>query len=324
MAQTVFRPNQVKAKQGDKITLKLIRDYTPEKEEEEVQEEVYKGPTAEDLRKEAEAFRAGWEIEKKRMLDEAQKSADEIVKKAEDAAFSEVKRQTDQAQVIKADAEKEAESIIAKARQDAQDIIAQAHQEEAEIKDNAYHSGFQSGQEDGFQSGQEEVSHFVDRLHKIVESVMIRREEILRETEQQIVDLVILMTRKIVKIISENQRGVVLSNVLAALKKVKTRGNVLIRVNLDDYKTTTEHKTEFIKRVENVQGITVIEDSSVDKGGCIVETDFGAIDARIASQLGELENKILEISPVKTVEKKAPVPTSASGQAEAQVNGEIQ
>ena len=36
---------------------------------------------------------------------------------------------------------------------------------------------------------------------------------------------------------------------------------------------------------------------------CIVETDFGAIDARISSQLAELEEKILEISPIKTVPK---------------------
>ena len=52
-----------------------------------------------------------------------------------------------------------------------------------------------------------------------------------------------------------------------------------------------------------MSGITVVEDSSVDKGGCIVETDFGAIDARISSQLSELENKILEISPLKTIQK---------------------
>ena len=47
MAQTVFRPNEVKAKQGDKITLKLIHDYTPEPEVSEVKEDVYEGPTAE-------------------------------------------------------------------------------------------------------------------------------------------------------------------------------------------------------------------------------------------------------------------------------------
>ena len=321
MAQTVFRPNEVKVKNGDKLTLKLLHDYTPETPEEEKEVEVYNGPTAEDLRKEAEAFRAGWEIEKRRLLDEAQKSADDIVKKAEDAAFAEVKRQTDQAQVIKADAEAEAEKIIQNAHLEAQKIIQEAHAEEARIQEEAAKAGEAQGVEEGYKAGHEEVNRLIARLHKIVESVMTRREEILKDTEQQIVDLVILMTRKIVKIISENQKGVVLSNVLAALKKVKTRGNVTIRVNLDDYKTTTEHKAEFIRRVENIQGITVLEDSSVDKGGCIVETDFGAIDARIASQLGELENKILELSPVKTVEKKPSEPQSASSMAEAQLSG---
>ena len=304
MAKTVFRPNEIKTKSGDKVTLKLIHDYTPEKVEEVAEVEEYIGPTADDLRKEAEAFKAGWEIEKKRMLDEAQKSADEIVKKAEDAAFAEVKRQTDQVQVIKADAEKEAQDIVNKAQAEAQEIIAKAHSEENEIRDSAYRKGYDEGQKSGYNDGQSELNRLIERVHKIVESVMNRREEILRDTEQQIVDLVILMTRKIVKIISENQKGVVLSNVLSALKKVKTRCSVIIRVNIEDLKLTSEHTGEFIKRVEAVQGITVIEDSSVDKGGCIVETDFGAIDARIASQLGELENKILEISPVKTVEAK--------------------
>ena len=304
MAKTVFRPNEIKTKSGDKVTLKLIHDYTPEKVEEVAEVEEYIGPTADDLRKEAEAFKAGWEIEKKRMLDEAQKSADEIVKKAEDAAFAEVKRQTDQAQVIKADAEKEAQDIVNQAQAEAQEIIAKAHSEENEIRDSAYRKGYDEGQKSGYNDGQSELNRLIERVHKIVESVMNRREEILRDTEQQIVDLVILMTRKIVKIISENQKGVVLSNVLSALKKVKTRCSVIIRVNIEDLKLTSEHTGEFIKRVEAVQGITVIEDSSVDKGGCVVETDFGAIDARIASQLGELENKILEISPVKTVEAK--------------------
>ena len=227
MAKTVFRPNEIKTKSGDKVTLKLIHDYTPEKVEEAAEVEEYIGPTADDLRKEAEAFKAGWEIEKKRMLDEAQKSADEIVKKAEDAAFAEVKRQTDQAQVIKADAEKEAQDIVNKAQAEAQEIIAKAHSEENEIRDSAYRKGYDEGQKSGYNDGQSELNRLIERVHKIVESVMNRREEILRDTEQQIVDLVILMTRKIVKIISENQKGVVLSNVLSALKKVKTRCSVI-------------------------------------------------------------------------------------------------
>ena len=76
-----------------------------------------------------------------------------------------------------------------------------------------------------------------------------------------------------------------------------------MRVNLADVKLTTEHIKDFIHQDENIKNISVVEDSSVEKGGCIVETDFGAIDARISSQLNELETQILNISPIKTVGK---------------------
>lgn len=302
MAKTVFRPNEIKAKPGE-VTLKLIHDYSPVEEVEEAPVEEYTGPTPDDLRREAEAFKAGWEIEKKRMLEIAQASADDIVKKAEEAAFAEVKRQTDQAQIIKSDAEQAASKIIEDAKLEAERIIQEANVEKENIKATAHQDGYKEGHEQGFLEGQNEVNRLVERVHKIVESVMVRREEILCETEQQIVELVLLMTRKVVKIISENQKTVVLSNVLAALKKIRTRGNITLRVNTEDLKLTTAHVDEFIKRIENVNGISVIEDSAVDKGGCIVETDFGAIDARISSQLAELESKIMEISPVKSVSK---------------------
>ena len=54
-----------------------------------------------------------------------------------------------------------------------------------------------------------------------------------------------------------------------------------------------------MRMVENVKSVTVVEDSSVDRGGCVIETDFGQIDARISSQLHEIEEKIIELTPIK-------------------------
>ena len=302
MAKTVFRSNEIKNKE-EKFQLRLLHDYAPVVEE--VVEEVpeYTGPTADDLRREAEEFKKQFEIEKQGMLDEAQRKADEIVKKAEDAAFAEVKRQTDQAQIIKTQAENEAAKLKAEAKAEADNIIAEAQAERDKIINESKKQGYDTGYEAGYQDGQKEAERLVERMHNILDAVMKRREEILSETEYQIVELVVLMARKVVKIISENQKTVIMNNVLQALKKVKGRGDVTIRVNLEDVKLTTEHTQDFIDRVEAVKSITVVEDTTVEKGGCIVETDFGAIDARISSQLTELEQKILEISPVKTVAK---------------------
>lgn len=311
MAKQVFRPNEIKLKDNEKkFTLPLLHDYRPHEEKPEVVEEIYQGPSAEDLRKEAEAFRQGWEIEKQHLLEEANAQADEIIKNAKDAAFEEVKRKTDEASVIKSDAQSQADEIIANAKSEAEKIIQDAHLDEQKIKDDAKQDGFKQGHDDGYSAGESEIERLVERLRKMVETLMLRREEILKETEQQIVELVILMTRKVVKIISETQKTAIMSNVLAALKKVKSRGNVILHVNLEDLKLASANADEFIKRVENIQGITVVEDSTVEKGGCVVETDFGAIDARISSQLSELEEKIMEISPIKSVKKGADIPSA--------------
>ena len=308
MAKTVFRQNEIKTKE-EKFQLKLLHDYAPVVEEVVEEEPEYTGPTADDLRREAEEYKKNFEIEKQGMLSKAQAAADEIVKKAEEAAFAEVKRQTDQAQIIKTQAETNAAQIVKDAQAQAEQIIADAQAERDKIINASKKEGYDTGHEAGYQEGNKEAQRLIERMHNVLDAVMARREEILNETEYQIVELVVLIARKVVKIISENQKTVIMNNVLQALKKVKGRGDVTIRVNLADVKLTTDHIHDFIERVEAVKGITVMEDTTVEKGGCIVETDFGAIDARISSQLTELEQKILEISPVKTV-AKSDIPTT--------------
>ena len=309
MAKTVFRPGEAKNIE-EKVMLPLYKDYSPIEDVEVQEEEEYTGPTAEDLRREAEEYKAQFEQEKQQLKAQAQQEAERIIKAAEDTAFAEVKRQTDQAAVIKADAENEAAAIIEKAKAEAAQIVAEANAQHDKIVSEARNEGFEQGSQEGYEKGSAEVERLIERMHKILEAVMQRREEILQDTESQIVELVILMARKVIKILSENQKNVIMANTVAALRKVKTRGNVTLRVNIEDVKLTTAHAEEFIQHVENVQGITVQEDSAVEKGGCIVETDFGAIDARISSQLTELENKILEVSPVKNIKRQDPL-TSA-------------
>ena len=303
MAKNVFRPGEIKPVE-DTVFLKLSHNYAPPVEEEVVEEvPEYTGPTADDLRREAEQFKKEWEVEKQQLLAKAQAEAEQIIQNAENAAFEEIKRKTDQAAIIKTEAETKAQEIIREAEVKAREIIAQGEVEKQKTVGTAYKEGFDKGSEDGYKEGQMEVNRLIERLHIILEKTLDKRQEILDETEQQIVELVLLIARKVVKVISETQRNVVMQNILQSLRRVKGRGDVTIRVNLADVQLTSEHTKDFMEAVESIKNITVAEDSSVEKGGCIIETDFGAIDARISSQLNELEQKILEISPIKTVTK---------------------
>ena len=310
MAKAVFRPLELVVV-PEKImlstpvieTTSAIVSSEEEEEEAEPEEEVYAGPTAEELRREADAFTEQWNIEKEEMIQAAKDEAESIAQAAQQAAEEEKQQAADEAAAVKTAAQQEAETILADAKAKAEELETQTRSTLDDEKKEALEQGREAGRQEGYEDGKVEVTRLIERTQTVLERAQDKRGDILAETEQEVINLVLLMTRKVVKVIADSQREVIISNVEQALKKVRDRGNIIIRVNLADLKLTTEHTKEFIQMLEGVKSIQVAEDSSVDAGGCIIETDFGEIDARIASQLAELEAKILEVSPIRTKPK---------------------
>jgi len=316
MLKAVFRSNEL-IPVIEKILIDSPTSYpemahlAPQEEPEETLDdaEKYTGPTADDLRREAEIFKMHWEEEKSRMIQNAKAEAQRIVSDAQREALNETKRLSDEGQSLKQKAEDEAQKIIIEAQASAKSIEAQTRQTlDGELKETR-EKGLLEGKQEGYTEGKAEVDRLIERAQVVLERAQDKRGDILLETEKEIVDLVLLISRKIIKVITDNQRDVIIANVIEALRKVKAKGSVIIRLNLADIDVVTEHKQDFINQLESVKTIHVMEDTSVDKGGCIIETDFGEIDARISSQLAELENKILEISPIRSrIKENTPPP----------------
>jgi flagellar assembly protein FliH len=306
MLKAVFRSNEL-VPLGEKIIIDSPGSYSEVAHLSAIEDNVedlddveeYTGPSADDMRREAEMFKAQWDDEKERMISSARAEADNIVQTAQNAAFAEVKRQTDEAQILKQQAEDEAQKILDDARIKAGEIEADVRRSLDAERNEARETGRKEGKEEGYAEGKAEVDRLIERTQVVLERAQDKRGEILSDTEKEIISLVLMISRKVIKVLSENQRDIIISNVIEALRKVKAKGNVIIKVNLADLKLATEHKQDFINLMESAKSVQVVEDSSVDQGGCIIETDFGEIDARIASQLAELENRILEISPIQ-------------------------
>jgi flagellar assembly protein FliH len=301
VAKNVFRADEI-LYQSRKVFIeppKVEAAAAPEEPEALAPAEEYAGPTVEDVRKEADTFKARWEEEKARLLAIAQEEADKIKQEAERVAFEEVKRKNNQAQRIRQEAEDEAKRIIEEARKQAGGLEAEIRTRVERVEKEAHGKGFEEGREQGYQEGRGELERLTDNLQRIITAAIDRRNSIIEESETQVINLVLLIAKKVIKVISENQKNVVINNVVQSLRKLKSRGDVVIRVNLADLELTSAHVSDFLKIVENVKSVTVLEDSSVDKGGCIIETDFGQIDARISSQLNEIEERILELAPIR-------------------------
>ncbi|MDR1362933.1 MAG: flagellar assembly protein FliH [Spirochaetaceae bacterium] len=282
----------------------VAKDETPELEEIDEILPIFDGPTADDLRREAEAFKAQWTAEKSALINSAQSEAEIIVTAAKKTAQEENGKLQSELETRKTAAEKEAKNIVSTAQEKARQIEENAAGKQEEISQTAAAKGFEQGHADGYESGAAEVKRLISRAQLIVERIQDKRLAVIEQAEQEIIDLALLVSRKVVKIVSESQREVVIENIKGALGKIKAKGKVIVKVNMADLETATGNIDEFIKLIENSGTIELHEDTSIDAGGCYVETDFGDIDARISMQFAELESKILELSPIK--KKSAP------------------
>lgn len=246
------------------------------------------------------------EEEKKRIIEEAEKIKEEAqseVKKikgeAEEAAFKIMQKSNVDVRKVQEQAAKEAEEVIRKAKEEAAQIEEEAREKAERLINEAKKGAYAQGREEGFKNGEEEVNRLIERLHVVLDTANDKRQEIIDYTEKQLIDLVLFIARKIVKVISETEKKVVVENVKEALKKVKGETEITIKINTRDADLTTAHKKAFISRVEGLKGIRIEEDSRIAPGGCVIVTSYGDIDARIQNQLGIIEEKIRELVPIK-------------------------
>lgn len=260
------------------------------------------GPSPEEIQKILDEKTKEAEEKAQEILDKAQHEAEEIRENAENWAFDQVKKLNEDYESKMKEAQLKAKEIEDEVKQNSEKLLKEAQAEADKITKDAQAKGFEEGREKGYQSGDEEVKRLVNVMHKISGELISRRDKILAETEKELVDLVLLISTKVIKSLTESQKRVVYDNIMAALSKMKVRAEVTLRINPEDIYTVTKHKKDFIEMVEGVENIRILEDPNVDKGGCIVTSEFGSIDAKISTQLAEIEEQIRKLSPIKSEE----------------------
>ena len=78
-----------------------------------------------------------------------------------------------------------------------------------------------------------------------------------------------------------------------ALRRVVDKENVRIRVSMSDSARVRGAKDDIMGIVDGLRHLEIIDDRRVGDGGCVIETNAGTIDAKIETQLAEVERSLL-------------------------------
>jgi type III secretion protein L len=176
------------------------------------------------------------------------------------------------------DASQKAREITDGAAERARGILAEAGREAAEIRERAR----QEGREEG-----------LTRWNQLVHEASLAREQGVRNCEWEVLRLAVRVAEKIIGAQLQLAPGTIADIVAEALKGVRHERSISILVNPQ----TVEHVRERMHRLQAVSGVAreiqVVPSPAVAPGGCVVETEFGTIDAQLETQLKCMEAALL-------------------------------
>ena len=183
----------------------------------------------------------------------------------------------------------DAKKLIEEAKEKAEKYLKEAKKKASNIEREAYEKAFVQGEKAGMEIGKKKAEPIIDSFYEIIEELSTFREKICDESENELVKLALAISRGIIHQELTLNQEVVINNVKAALKNAIGVGGIKIRVSPLDIEFIRECKPQILESIEGSANIVLEEDRGIIRGGCIVETDFGDIDARIESQIEELD-----------------------------------
>ena len=108
----------------------------------------------------------------------------------------------------------------------------------------------------------------------------VERHKLIEEAEPELVRLAFGIAERVLHQQVALDRGVAVEMAKVAIARLIERDTVTVRVNPADLERMREHRDELIA-IGDIRNLRVVEDKRVDRGGVVVDSAAGTIDARI-------------------------------------------
>ena len=237
-------------------------------------------------------------------LDEIQEKSEELFFEHEEKMEYETESETERLENIIENKRVELENIQVeavktikddekKAKEILENAINDANSEVNNIKANAWEEGFNRGKQEAMQRMEEDVDAVLISANKVLTESSIKAREIFQDNKSEIIKLSFEIAKKIIKK-EASDKEVLFENLVEAMKKAQSNKELKIFVNWEQLSFGKELKDILKNNFQGIETIDIIEDRTVEPGGCIIETKLGKIDATIKNQLDIVFNALIE------------------------------
>jgi flagellar assembly protein FliH len=177
---------------------------------------------------------------------------------------------------------------ISKVKSEAERIIDRAMQESEAIREEA--------RETGRQEGRAEASSRIEEAMETLNQAVRERKNIIKDAEQEILRLALKVAEQIIRSEVSLHRDVCLNIVAEAISRVSDREQIIVKVNREDAEYLKRYKDRLAGMLDGVKSFSILEDSGIEPGGCVIETNLGFIDSKISTKLKSIEESLKKVS----------------------------
>jgi flagellar biosynthesis/type III secretory pathway protein FliH len=171
-------------------------------------------------------------------------------------------------------------------------IVAEAEAHAVEIEAAARRAGQDAGYAEGMAQAARELEIPRATFAAAVEAIQAARADVSATVEQHAVELAIAIAERIVGAALDVRPELVCDVVASALRRVVERDRLAIDVNPEDVplvRAWLESQSEIAVSTVEVRG-----ERRVPRGGCVVRTSEGEVDARVGEQLARAREVLSE------------------------------
>lgn len=193
---------------------------------------------------------------------------------------------------------REKDRLVQEGRQEAQKVrervFSEAMAEAEELKREAFEKGRKEGVLQGKKSIEDEAKAQLDALKSLLNELGRLKPRVISECEKDIVGLSVQVAEKILQREVQLDPGTILDLASRVIKDFEGRsGGIRVKLNPEDYAYVLQLDPKILED-KGLNDVVFEKDSSMQRGGCTLETYQGRVDARIEKQLEVIRQKLLE------------------------------
>lgn len=191
----------------------------------------------------------------------------------------------------------QAQAELEAAREEAEQIRRMASADAAREKQEAAEEGRRIGYDEGYQMAQSEAGRMRRELEEERSRMEAEYEQLIEELEPQFIDTITAIYNHIFQVELENERNILVHLIETTLRKIESSRTFIVHVSKDDYAYVNMQKKVLAEGAVGGRGIVeVVEDITLHKNECMIETDGGIFDCGVGTQLEELTRRLKLLS----------------------------